>query len=321
MILQTLFLGWVKDLYEVEMSYQEALDKVYDMLKDEKKTGKVADYIPELAKTNPDIFAVHLLTVGGENYSIGENKLNFSVQSIVKVLTLTLALEFEKDKLWNRVNMEPSGNPFNSVVQLEYENGIPRNPFINAGAIVVCDILLDHLKNPAENFLGFVRRLTNNPHVSYNNKISDSEKATGYRNYALANFMKAHGNIKHDIDQVMDFYFTICSLELSCIDTCNAFILFANRGKLLSGERVITLSQSKRINAIMQTCGFYDQAGLFSYKIGLPGKSGVGGGIVAIHPGNYVITVYSPRLNEKGNSAFGMRFLEEFTTITEVSIF
>ncbi len=303
------------------MSYQEAIDEVYEMIKNLPKEGQVANYIPELAKVNQDIFAVHLLTVEGDNYHLGENEHIFSVQSIVKVLTLTLALEFEKDKLWDRVNMEPSGNPFNSVVQLEYENGIPRNPFINAGAIVVCDILLDHLKDPAENFLGFVRRLTNNPKVSYNKRISESEKANGFRNYALAHFMKAQHNIKHKIDDVMDFYFAICSLELSCRDACHAFILFANRGKLLTGERVITVSQSKRINAIMQTCGFYDQAGLFSYKIGLPGKSGVGGGIVAIHPGNYVITVYSPRLNIKGNSILGMKFLEEFTTITEVSIF
>jgi len=306
---------------EVNMSYQEALDKVYEMIKQEEVTGKVADYIPELAKVDPDTFAVHLLTVEGENYFLGENEFDFSVQSIVKVLTLTLALEFEKSKLWERVNMEPSGNPFNSVVQLEYENGIPRNPFINAGAIVVCDILLDHLKDPAENFLGFVRRLTNDRKVKYNTRIAESEKATGYRNYALANFMKAHHNIKNDIDDVMNFYFTICSLELSCKNLCQAFILFANRGKLLSGERVITVSQSKRINAIMQTCGFYDQAGLFSYKIGLPGKSGVGGGIIAIHPEKYAISVYSPRLNAKGNSVLGMKFLEEFTTITEVSIF
>lgn len=303
------------------MNYQEALDKVYEIIKTDPIKGKVADYIPELAKVNPDIFAVHLLTVAGNNYYLGNNELDFSVQSIVKVLTLTLALEFEKDKLWDRVNMEPSGNPFNSVVQLEYENGIPRNPFINAGAIVVCDILLDHLKDPADNFLGFVKRLTNNPDIIYNQRISQSEKATGFRNYALANFMKAHHNIKNDIDEVMNFYFTICSLELSCCDLCNAFILFANRGKLLTGERVITVSQSKRINAIMQTCGFYDQAGLFSYKIGLPGKSGVGGGIIAVHPGNYAIAVYSPRLNDKGNSILGMKFLEEFTTLTEVSIF
>ena len=303
------------------MSYQEALNTVYEMIKNEYIKGKVADYIPELAKVNPDAFAVHLLTVEGDNFHLGDNEQIFSVQSIVKVLTLTLALEFEKDKLWERVNMEPSGNPFNSVVQLEYENGIPRNPFINAGAIVVCDILLDHLKEPDDNFLGFVRRLTNNKKIAYNCRIAQSEKATGFRNYALANFMKAHNNIKNNIDDVMNFYFTICSLELSCKDLCNAFILFANRGKLLTGERVITVSQSKRINAIMQTCGFYDQAGLFSYKIGLPGKSGVGGGIIAVHPGNYAIAVYSPRLNDKGNSVLGMKFLEEFTTVTEVSIF
>lgn len=303
------------------MRYQESLNRVYELIKNLPVRGKLADYIPELAKVDPDIFGVHLLTVTGENYSLGQNEMSFSVQSIVKVLTLTLALEFEKSKLWERVNMEPSGNPFNSVVQLEYENGIPRNPFINAGAIVICDILLDHLKEPADNFLGFIQRLTNNPNIEYSKVIAESEKATGFRNYALANFIKAHKNLKNDIDEVMNFYFKICSLELSCRDLCNAFILFANRGKLLSGERVITVSQSKRINAIMQTCGFYDQAGLFSYKIGLPGKSGVGGGIIAIHPGNYAIAVYSPRLNEKGNSILGMKFLEEFTTLTEVSIF
>lgn len=303
------------------MNYQQVLDTVYETVRHEPIEGQVATYIPELAKINPDAFAVHLLTTQGENYSLGDHLQVFSVQSIVKVLTLTLALEFEKDKLWERVNREPSGNPFNSVVQLEYENGIPRNPFINAGAIVVCDILLDHLPDPKASLLKFVRKLTQNETIDYNQQIAKSEKATGFKNYALANFIRDYNNIKNDIETVMDLYFTICSLELSCQDLCNAFILFANRGKLLSGERVITVSQSKKINALMLTCGFYDQAGLVSYKVGLPGKSGVGGGVIAIYPENYAIAVWSPRLNNQGNSTLGIRFLEEFTTLTETSIF
>ena len=303
------------------MNYQEALNKVYQIIKQEPIKGEVATYIPELAKINPDAFADHVLPTTAEHYSLGSNTQVFSIQSIVKVLTLTMALEFEKDKLWDRVNMEPSGNPFNSVVQLEYENGIPRNPLINAGAIVVCDILLDHLENPKDNLLCFVRKLTQNNTINFNENIAKSEKATGFKNYALANFIRGYNNIRNDIDTIMDLYFTICSLELSCQDLCNAFMLFANRGKLLSGERIITVSQSKRINALMQTCGFYDQAGLVAYKVGLPGKSGVGGGIIAIYPDNYTIAVWSPRLNHKGNSTLGIRFLEEFTTVTEASIF
>ncbi len=303
------------------MNYQELIESCYAFIKGIEPVGKVASYIPELSKTDPNMFGVHLLTTSNENFYLGYNEIDFSVQSIVKVLALTYALEIEQENVWKRVNMEPSGNPFNSVVQLEYECGVPRNPFINAGAIVICDILYSHLNNPAKDFLKFVKKLCQNNNISYNAKIAKSEKKHGYRNYALANFMKSFGNIKNDIDEVMDFYFLICSLELSCKDLANSFILFANSGKLLSGERIISKSKSKRINAIMQTCGFYDEAGLFSYRVGLPGKSGVGGGIIAVHPGLYSIAVWSPRLNDKGNSYLGLKFLEEFTTLSGASIF
>ena len=303
------------------MNYQEALDSVYKAVKKLPIKGEVASYIPELSRVNPDLFSVHLLSVDGDNYSVGEKSHRFSVQSIIKVLTLTLALEIEEDGVWKRVNVEPSGNPFNSLVQLEYEQGIPRNPFINAGALVICDILLSHLKNPKDEFLSFVRRISNSPTIDYNARIALSEKNTGFRNVALANFMKGFGNINNDINKVLDFYFCICSIEMSCEEVANAFIIFANRGSLLTGERIISVSKSKRINAIMQTCGFYDEAGEFTFKVGLPGKSGVGGGIIAIYPANYTIAVWSPRLNQKGNSYLGLKFLEQFTTITETSIF
>jgi glutaminase len=303
------------------LDYNEILNKTFEKISNLEPVGQVASYIPELAKTDPNTFGVHLLTTDNRNYSIGCNDRKFSVQSIVKVLSLTYALELQKEDIWKRVNMEPSGNPFNSVVQLEYEHGIPRNPFINAGALVICDILYTHLHNPEADFLNFVKKLCHNRDISYNRKIAKSEKVHGYRNYALANFMKAYGNIHNNINDLMDFYFCICSLELSCEDLANSFIVFAKSGKLLSGEQIISRSKSKRINALMQTCGFYDESGLFSYRVGLPGKSGVGGGIIAVHPGLYSIAVWSPRLNDKGNSYLGLKFLEEFTTLSGVSIF
>lgn len=225
------------------------------------------------------------------------------------------------DQVWERVGMEPSGNPFNSLVQLEYENGIPRNPFINAGALVVTDILLDHLVEPNEEMLAFVRKLRG-AEVQFNKEVINSEKATGFTNTALVNFMKGYGNINHPVEDVLNVYFHQCSIEMSCAGLARAFLFLANGGIVPgSGERILTGSQVKRINAVMLTCGFYDEAGVFAYLVGLPGKSGVGGGIVAVIPGKLAIAVWSPRLNEHSNSIAGIKVLELFTSRTGMSIF
>jgi len=200
--------------------------------------------------------------------------------------------------------------------------GSQGNPLINSGALVISDVLVSHFKNPKKDFLNFVRTLSNNKTINYSSRIAESEKATSFRNAALINLMKSFGNIKNDITEVMDFYFYLCSLEMTCKELSETFLFLANYGKNpFTTERIISTSKSKRINAIMQLCGFYDEAGEFSFKVGLPGKSGVGGGIVAIHPGKYSIAVWSPELNEKGNSKKGFKFLELFTTETEASIF
>ena len=230
--------------------------------------------------------------------------------------------KIEEENLWTRVGVEPSGTPFNSLIQLETDKGIPRNPLINAGAIVICDILISHLSNPKKDFLDFVREISGVDTIAYNETVAKSEKETGFRNNAMVNYIKSFGNIENDIEEVMDFYFYQCSIEMSCKELSKAFLFLANDGiNPHNQNRIITLSKSKRINAIMQLCGFYDEAGEFTFKVGLPGKSGVGGGIVAIHPHKYCIAVWSPRLNLKGNSFKGMKFLELFTTITESSIF
>ncbi|MDT0646149.1 glutaminase [Zunongwangia sp. F260] len=304
------------------MDYQKILDSIYEEMSYRDVTGKVASYIPELAKIDPKKFGMHLYCGQKQHYGFGDSEENFSVQSITKVFTLAMTMNIMGEDLWKRVDVEPSGNPFNSLTQLEQESGIPRNPFINAGALVISDILVDHLDNPKEDLLNFVRKITRDDDIHYDPTIAASEKSTGYRNIALANYMKALGNIKCDVDPILDFYFHQCSLAMSCKDLAKAFMIFANKGSILeTGENVLKPEIVKRINALMQTCGFYDEAGEFSFEVGLPGKSGVGGGIVAIHPENYSVAVWSPILNPKGNSELGMKALERLTTLTGVSVF
>ncbi|WP_298879381.1 glutaminase [uncultured Polaribacter sp.] len=303
-------------------NYKKIITNIYKDLKSIDDPGKVANYIPELANVDENNFGIHISTINNEGFGIGDANKKFSIQSISKILTLTLAYKLIGEKIWNRVDVEPSGNPFNSLLQLEADFGKPRNPFINAGAIVVCDILMSHLKNPKEDFLTFCRNISNNFSLNYSEKVAQSEKKSGFRNIALCNFIKSFGNIKNDVEEVLDFYFHTCSLEMSCKELSEIFLYLADETYTNNkNENILTTSEAKRINAIMLTCGFYDESGEFAFRVGLPGKSGVGGGIIAVHPNEFCITVWSPKLNPKGNSYKGMLFLEKFTTNTENSIF
>lgn len=304
------------------MKYNDLFSKIYDSLEETDHPGEVASYIPELKNVDPNKFGVHLTTLDGRHFCFGNSDEKFSIQSIAKVLALAMAYQLENENLWERVGVEPSGTPFNSLVQLEYDKGIPRNPLINAGALVISDILVSHFDEPKKQFIEFVRKVSGIPEIDYSTRIADSEKSTGFTNAALVNLMKSFGNIRNDVDVVLDFYFNLCSIEMTCKELSATFLFLADYGVCpSSNEKIISTSKSKRINAIMQLCGFYDEAGEFSFKVGLPGKSGVGGGIIAIHPDKYSIAVWSPRLNKKGNSIRGMKFLELFTTETEASIF
>ncbi|MBO7188287.1 MAG: glutaminase [Tidjanibacter sp.] len=304
------------------MDYQQLLENIYQEILPYAKEGKQADYIPELAKVNPDQFGMFLHSIYGETASIGSADTRFSIQSISKVFALAICLSIKGDDLWKRVGREPSGTAFNSLIQLEIEKGLPRNPFVNAGAIVMADILLSHFENPEREFLNFVREVSGEPTIDYNREVAESEREFGYLNAAIANLLKYHGTIENDIESVLHFYFLMCSVEMSCRELSLAFLAFANHRRKFDYAGIsLTASQVKRINAIMQTCGFYDEAGEFAYFVGLPGKSGVGGGIVAIHPLQYSVAVWSPRLNSKGNSVMGMKALELLTTETKESIF
>jgi len=301
--------------------FQSILDTITNEAKSEKDKGIVATYIPELANIDKNKFGISLLDNNGKLYSSGDAAERFSIQSVSKVLSLSMSFRILGDDLWNRVGVEPSGDPFNHLSLLEMENGIPRNPLINAGAIVIADTLVSELKNPKEEFLQYVRNIANDSSIVYDENIALSEKKTGFRNYAAAHLIKSFGNLHNDVEEVLDFYFHKCSLTLSCEQLVNVFYVFANRGKCLQNHPYLNVNQVKRINAIMLTSGFYDEAGEFAFEVGLPGKSGVGGGIVALLPNNFCVATWSPGLNKKGNSKLGMLALEKLTTETELSIF
>lgn len=304
------------------MDYQAILEEIAEKVKSQPHKGRVASYIPALAKVPGDKLGIAMTTIDGEVFSYGDADEKFSVQSIAKVFSLVLAFSKIGESLWQRLGLEPSGNPFNSLVQLEYEKGIPRNPFINAGALVVDDVLMELFPDAKTELLAFIRKLADNTDIAYDKEVATSEWDTGYTNAALAYFLKSHQNIHRKVIDVLEVYFHQCSVAMTCKELARAFLLMANNGVIpATGERILSKSQTKRLNAVMLTCGFYDEAGEFAFRVGLPGKSGVGGGIVAVYPGEWSIAVWSPGLNEHGNSLLGIEVLEMFTTLTEKSIF
>ncbi len=283
--------------------------------------GKVANYIPALATVSPAQFGIAVYTIDGEKSAQGASDTRFSIQSISKVFTLTCAMRMLGEKLWHGIGREPSGDPFNSLVQLEHEHGVPRNPLINAGAICTADRLLSNHPNPKQLILEFISELCGEP-VHFDLAVADSERKQGYRNVAMANFMKSFGNLENDIEQVLDVYFHQCSIAMSSQQLATAMGYLANRGvSPLTGKRIVTPDQVRRINALMLTCGTYDAAGEFAFRVGLPCKSGVGGGIVAIVPNNLSVCVWAPALGPSGNSVAGFKALELFVNRTGCSVF
>ncbi|WP_243323490.1 glutaminase [Geothrix sp. SG200] len=283
--------------------------------------GKVADYIPALASVPAARFGLALATTDGQLFGTGDWRTPFSIQSVSKAFSLALVLARDGEALWKRVGREPSGNPFNSLVQLEYEKGIPRNPFINAGALVLIDRLLTLTGDSLGTLRDFLRAESSNPALDVDAEVAASEASHGHRNAALAHFMASCGNLENPVDRVLDHYFRQCSLAMSCADLAKAGLFLANHGLRADGSRLLSRSESKRINSIMLTCGTYDAAGDFAYRVGLPGKSGVGGGILAVLPERGVLCVWSPALDPHGNSIAGVEALDRFTTRTGWSVF
>ena len=295
------------------MDLTPTLERIADRVRPHLAEGRVAGYIPALASIDPTRFGIAVVSVDGRVSTAGDARMPFSVQSISKVFTLTLALGKVGNDLWKRVNREPSGSPFNSIVQLENERGIPRNPFINAGAIVVTDILLEG-RPPGmviDEILDFVRHRADDPGVTIDEEVARSEAETGHRNYSLAHFLASFGSLRNQVDDALSVYFHQCALTMTCVQLARAGLFLAASGhEPLSDERVVAPERARRINALMLTCGHYDASGDVAFRIGLPGKSGVGGGILAIVPKRAAIAVWSPGLNANGNSHAGTIALE-----------
>lgn len=283
--------------------------------------GAVADYIPPLKKVNPRQFGMSLRLVDGREFTVGDADVPFSIQSVSKLFALMLSLDLVGEDLWQRVEREPSGMRFNSLLQLETEGGIPRNPFINAGALVVTDSIVQHSASPAKRLEEFMASLSGNPNNRFNDIVYAEERRTGYLNAAIANLLKAQGNLYGDVEVVLDTYCKQCSMEMSCRDLARAAECLANGGTSSYRGGFSLGSRAKRINALMLTCGLYDAVGNFAYNVGLPAKSGVGGGIVAILPGEYSVAVWSPALDDYGNSLIGQQALQQLTTLTRQSVF
>lgn len=286
--------------------------------------GKVASYIPELGKVDPAKFGIAVALNDGRLLTAGDAEEPFSIQSISKVFSLTLALGHVGDGVWRRVGREPSGNPFNSIVQLEHERGIPRNPFINAGAIIVADILLDghQPKEAIGEVLRFVQDLADDDTIYIDRAVAASEKVTGFRNVALANYMRAFDNLRHSPELTLGVYFHLCAIEMSCVQLARAGRFLAHGGRNPdTPHSVVSAERARRINALMLTCGHYDGSGDFAFRVGIPGKSGVGGGILGIVPGIASIGVWSPGLNSNGNSKLGSKALELLARRMNWSIF
>ncbi|ADD79320.1 GlsA1 [Pantoea ananatis LMG 20103] len=298
------------------------LEAVLEQVRPLVHQGKVANYIPALADVAADHLGIAVCLRDGTVFQAGDAETRFSIQSISKVLSLTVALtRYEDAEIWRRVGKEPSGQPFNSLVQLELEQGKPRNPFINAGALVICDLLETRLTAPRQRMLEIIRQLSQQSDIQYDRHVARSEYEHSARNAAIAWLMKSFGNFDNDVTSVMQTYFHYCSLSMNCIELARSFIYLANQGKTLDGASLISSRQARQINALMITSGMYDGAGEFAWRVGMPAKSGVGGGIIAVIPGEMSIAVWSPGLDSAGNSLAGTAALECLTDKLGRSIF
>lgn len=282
---------------------QRVLDEINVSMAAMEDRGRVADYISELARVDPHMFGIAVALPNGETFAAGDAGVPFSLQSISKVFTLAMALGRLGDGLWNRVGREPSGLAFNSILHLEQESGRPRNPLVNAGAIVVTDAILagNAPREMLAELLRFVRSAAGDEDIHINKAVAQSEADTGHRNRALAHMLKAQGNLHDAPERVLGAYFHQCAIEMSCLQLAQA-------GRFLTtapGTEMISADNVRRINALMMTCGHYDGSGDFAYRVGLPGKSGVGGGILFIVPRRASVAVWSPGLNAQGNSKLG----------------
>jgi len=308
----------IKNSANFQVKLQEILNSQHELY----KQGNVADYIPALAEVPESRMGVCVATIDGNIFGAGDFTMPFSIQSISKIFGLVMAMNRKGEPLWKRVSMEPSGQPFNSIIQLEWEKGIPRNPVINAGALLIADVLTSQFSSSKLAFLSFMRKLAGDDNIYIDKHVYKSELSHGSRNAALAYLMKSFGNIESEIPEVLSHYFTQCSIAMNCQQLASSLLFLANKGVVpKSNEVICSPRDSHRVNAILSTSGMYDQSGEFAFSVGLPAKSGVGGGVIAIVPGYGVICSWSPPLNSFGNSVVGVNLVEAIAEELGLSIY
>ncbi|ESQ83911.1 glutaminase [Asticcacaulis sp. AC466] len=302
------------------ISIDEVLAEVVAMVRPHFGKGRPADYIPQLAGVDPRQFGMAVCTVKGDEAYVGDADVPFSAQSITKLFALGLALNQIGDEVWTRVGKEPSGTPFNYLSQLEHEQGVPRNPFINAGALAITDILLDTVPSPdalVRDFLGML----SDSQLEIDEAVAQSEIETAHKNRAIANLMLGFGTLSHDPEAVISAYCRQCAITISCRQLARAALPLAADGfSPIAQETIFPSRLTRRLNALLLTCGTYDSVGSFAYRVGLPAKSGVGGGILAVVPGQATIAVWSPELDRFGTSVVGTAALEHFSQLTNCSV-
>ncbi|MEX0953574.1 MAG: glutaminase [Nitriliruptoraceae bacterium] len=304
----------------------DVLRQVAEIARPEAAQGEVADYIPALAAADADGFGICLTGLDGNEHAIGDVDVSFSIQSISKLFSLVLAMQLTdsrggvREHLWSRVGREPSGDPFNSLVQLEREHGIPRNPMINAGALVVDDVLVSHCDDSKQSMLDLLEQLCGEP-LSIDEQVFSSELETGHLNRAMASLLKSYDNLHNPVDAVLDSYVFACAVSMSTRQLARSIRFLANDGvEPDSGTRILSAEHARRVAAILLTCGTYDSAGEFAFNVGLPCKSGVSGGIVGMVPGRMGLCVWSPPLDDTGNSVAGRTALHELSRRLDLSV-
>lgn len=303
---------------------KKTLDQLVETCRPFTQNGTLADYIPELAKANADALGICICDIDGQCMQAGDYETPFTMQSVSKVINLLFALESYGEDVFSRIGVEQTADAFNSIIKLETRNqGKPLNPLINAGAIATIAYIAEHEgKGTFRKLVAFLRKMAQNKHIHVNQDVYHSEKRTGDINRALAYFQKGTNSFSASVDVVLDTYFQMCSLEVRVKDLARVAQVIANNGVLVeTGERLFSEKTAKMTKAIMMTCGMYDSSGHFAVTVGMPSKSGVGGGILSVVPGRYGIGTLSPALDEKGNSAAGVELLTRLSEEINLSVF
>lgn len=292
-----------------KQSIQQVLLSAMEAGRREIPRGRVATYIPELGKARPDALGLCLTMQDGIVLKLGDADIRFTIQSVSKVISLCMALELHgPEKVFSVVGMEPSGEAFNSIVELDLQSNKPFNPMINSGAIATESLLIDY--RSFEDMLLFTQELCHDPEITLNRQVYLSEMNTCDRNRAVAYLLKSKGIISTNVDTSLEIYSKMCSMNVTAVSLANLGLLLSNNGiEPCTGKRLLSGQTVRIVKSIMLTCGMYDGSGRFAVEVGLPAKSGVGGGLLSVADGICGIGIYGPSLDEKGNSIAGHAIL------------